>query len=92
MMIEIKWDSLLQVFLASLIFTVLIVSAFSIGVRLLTNAQNAVPGARKGKTKDIQKEVINRIFSYMAFSICVAALLFGIYLVDPALPKPWAGK
>jgi hypothetical protein len=89
MEISIKWDSLIQVFVASLSFTVLIVAAFAIGVRLLTNAQNAVPGARKGKTKDIQKEVVNRVFSYMAFSVCIAALLFGIYLVDPALPKPW---
>ncbi|MEY4348896.1 MAG: hypothetical protein RL719_193 [Actinomycetota bacterium] len=89
MEISIKWDSLIQVFVASLSFTVLIVAAFAVGVRLLTNAQNAVPGARKGKTKDIQKEVVNRVFSYMAFSVCIAALLFGIYLVDPALPKPW---
>lgn len=89
MEISIKWDSLIQVFVASLSFTVLIVAAFAIGVRLLTNAQNAVPGARKGKSKDIQKEVVNRIFSYLAFSVCIAALLFGIYLVDPALPKPW---
>ena len=83
MEITINWSSLLQVFLASICFTVVIVAAFAIGVRLLTNAQNAVPGARKGKTKDIQKEVVFRVLSYMSFSVCFAAVLYGIYWIVP---------
>ena len=83
MNITINWDSLLQVFVAAVGFSTAIVGAFAIGVRLLTNAQHAVPGARKGKSKDIQREVIFRVLSYGAFSICVSALLYGIYLIVP---------
>lgn len=83
MNVTINWDSLLQVFVAAVGFSVLIVGAFAIGVRLLTNAQHAVPGARKGKSKDIQREVVYRVLSYVAFSVTASALLYGIYLIVP---------
>ena len=83
MEITIKWDALIQVFIAAVGFTVLIVGAFAVGIRLLTNAQHAVPGARKGKSKDVQREVVYRVLSYAAFSVTACALLYGIYLIVP---------
>ena len=83
MNITINWESLAQVFFAAVGFSTGIVGSFAIGVRLLTNAQHAVPGARKGKSKDVQREVVYRVLSYAAFSVCISALLYGIYLIVP---------
>ena len=82
--IVIDWNALGHVFLAALGFAVVTVAAFALGARLLTNAQNAVPGATKGKTRDVQREVVNRILSYVAFAICSSAVLYGVYLIVPA--------
>jgi hypothetical protein len=67
MEIVIDWQKFGTVFGLALVSAIIIVAAFAIGVRLLTNAQNAVPGARKGKSKDIQREVVYRVLSYVAF-------------------------
>lgn len=80
----IDWGSFLVVAVASLGFTLVIVSTFSLGVRLLTNAQNLVSAAKKGKKRAVQGEALNRIASYMLFALCSAALLYGIYLAIPA--------
>lgn len=83
----IDWGSFLLVSIASLSFTLVIVATFSLGVRLLTNAQNLVPQAKKGKKNAVQSEALNRIAAYMLFAICFSALLYGIYLVIPGFHK-----
>jgi hypothetical protein len=83
----IDWGSFLLVAVASLAFTLIIVSTFSLGVRLLTNAQNLVPQAKKGKKNAVQSEALNRIASYMLFAVCFSALIYGIYLVIPGFHK-----
>jgi uncharacterized membrane protein SpoIIM required for sporulation len=88
MEIIIDWQKFGTVFGLALVSATLIVSAFAIGVRLLTNAQHAVPGARKGKSKDIQREVVYRVLSYVAFAVCVAALLYGLYDIIPYFDPP----
>lgn len=74
------------VLLASLGFTTLIVACFSVGVRLLTNAQNVAGKARKGNTRAMQRESLSLVGAYLAFAICLCALGFGIYLIIPFLP------
>ncbi len=86
MLININWDSFLQVLAASLGFTTLIVACFSVGVRLLTDAQNASGKARKGNSKALQKESLSLVGAYLAFAVCLSALAYGIYLVIPFLP------
>lgn len=83
----IDWNSFLIVAAASLAFTLVIVATFSLGVRLLTNAQHMVADAKKGKKKAIQSEALNRMVSYMLFASCAAALIYGIYLVIPGFHK-----
>lgn len=79
----INWTGFAQVAGASLGFASLIVLAFAGGVRLLTNANHLVPKAKKGKASASQQEAINRIGAYLLFAVCVAALIFGIYLIIP---------
>lgn len=86
MLININWDSFLLVLLAALGFTTLIVACFSIGVRLLTNAQSVAGKARKGNAKAMQRESLSVVGAYLAFAICLSALAYGIYLVIPFLP------
>ena len=85
MNININWNAFLLVFTSALGFTLLIVSCFSVGVRLLTNVQNVQTQARKGKRKAQQSESLNLIGAYLAFAICLVALAYGIYLVVPFL-------
>lgn len=83
----IKWKELLLVSSASVIVAVLVSALFAFGVRLLTNAQHAVPGARKGKATDINKEIINRVFAYISFTLASLALttfLLGIVYAKQA--------
>jgi predicted PurR-regulated permease PerM len=71
---EIKWKELLLVSSASILVAVVVSALFAFGVRLLTNAQHAVPGARKGKSEDVRKEILNRVFAYISFTLSAAAL------------------
>jgi hypothetical protein len=86
MEIVVDWNAFLLVFAAALGFTCLIVACFSLGVRLLTNAQNVAPKARKGSSKAQQSEALNLIGAYSVFAICICALAYGIYLIIPFLP------
>lgn len=86
MLINVNWNSFLLVFVASLGFTALIVACFSLGVRLLTDAQNVSAKARKGNSRAQQKESLSMVGAYLAFGICVSALAYGIYLIIPFLP------
>jgi hypothetical protein len=80
---QIEWNKFWLVAQATIVFAVGIVGVFSLGIRLLTNAQNAVPGANKGKSAAIRAEVLNRLAAYIAFALCVVALGYGIQLVAP---------
>lgn len=83
----IKWKELLLVSSASILVAVVVSALFAVGVRLLTNAQHAVPGARKGKSADVRKEIINRVFAYLSFTLSAAALttfLLGIVYAKAA--------
>jgi hypothetical protein len=86
MNITVNWSAFIQVLVAALGFTTLIVACFSTGVRLLTNAQNVASKARKGNAKAQQSESLNLIGAYLTFAVCLTALAYGIYLVVPFLP------
>lgn len=86
MEITINWNAFLLVFAAALGFSSLIVACFSLGVRLMTDAQSIASKARKGNRKAQQREALFLIGSYLTFSICVIALGFGIYLIVPFFP------
>jgi hypothetical protein len=50
----------------------------------LTDARLAEDKAKKGDNAAARVEAISRTFSYIAFSLCGSALLYGIYLIVPA--------
>ena len=83
MEIKIDWTAFLTVFGAAIGFSTLIVACFALGIRMLTNAQNIAPKARKGSAKASQEEALNLVGAYLLFAVCVCALAYGIYLIIP---------
>ena len=81
---NIKWDNLFLVAGTSIGAALLVVALFAVGVRLLTDARLAEVSAKKGDKKAARVEAISRTFSYIAFSLCGSALIYGIYLIVPA--------
>ena len=79
----INWVGFLLVAAVSIASTVLVVALFSLGVRLLTTAENLVGKTKKGNQKAITVEALSRTGSYVLFALCLAALAYGIYLVIP---------
>jgi hypothetical protein len=78
---SIDWHALFLVSSVAIGAAVFISLTFALGVRLITNAQHAVPGARKGKAVDVRKEIINRVFGYLFFTVAgvsIATLLLGV--------------
>lgn len=90
----IDWRALLLVTTVAVVASVFISLSFALGVRLTTNAQHAVPGARKGKAADVRKEIINRVFGYLFFTVAgvsIASLLAGVLLgIDKENRKAFA--
>ena len=79
----INWAGLGQVFIASLGFTVVIVAAFSIGIRVLTTATQVMAASKKPKPALLRKEIALRAGAYLAFTLCASAILYAIYLIVP---------
>jgi hypothetical protein len=107
----IEWSSFLIVLIASITSTAAVVSAYALGVRLLTvsgrtpivtpaeftdaitvvspaeakaAAKRAAKAAKKSPLTDAQKRAA-LVGAWGCFAISGAAVLFGIYLIVPAL-------
>lgn len=78
----INWSSLILVASVAIGASVGLVTVFSLGMRLLTNARNIQDHTKK-KQGVQTAEVVNRIGAYLMFTICVSAVLYGIYLIVP---------
>jgi len=79
----IEWNNLLLVAVVSVVASTFLVAVFSLGMRWLTNARHLVPAVKKGKTKAVRAEVLNRAGAYIMFTICATGLVYGIYLIVP---------
>lgn len=80
---NINWQGFLLVASVSIISTFVVVTMFSLGVRLLTTADNLVSQTKKGNQRAIRVEALSRTSSYVLFALCFAAIGYGIYLVVP---------
>ena len=78
----INWSSLILVASVAIGASVGLVTVFSLGMRLLTNAPNIQDNTKK-KQGVQPAEVVNRIAAYLMFTICASAVLYGIYLIVP---------
>ena len=78
----INWSSLILVASVAIGASVGLVTVFSLGVRLLTNARNIQDNTKK-KAGVKPAEVVNRVAAYLMFTICASAVLYGIYLIVP---------
>ncbi len=83
----IELQSFFVVAIASISFTTVIIFSFSLAVRLLTKSRALVERVASGDPSAIRSEALNRIASYMLFTMCALALLFGIWLVIPGFHK-----
>lgn len=82
-MLKIDWNSFLQVAVAAIGFSLVIVTIFSLGVRFMTNAQIHVKKATKGKAEAVRAEIFNRVAAYALFAVSGLILLYGIYMIIP---------
>ena len=78
----INWSSLILVASVAIGASVGLVTVFSLGMRLLTNARNIQENTKK-KQGVKPAEVINRVAAYLMFTICASAVVYGIYLIVP---------
>ncbi len=78
----INWSSLILVASVAIGASVGLVTVFSLGMRLLTNARNIQENTKK-KQGVKPAEVVNRVAAYLMFTICASAVVYGIYLIVP---------
>jgi hypothetical protein len=78
----INWNSLILVAAVAIGSSVGLVTVFSFGMRLLTNARNIQDNTKKREGAR-PAEALNRIGAYLMFTICASAVLYGIYLIVP---------
>ena len=78
----INWSSLILVATVAIGSSVGLVTVFSLGMRLLTNARNILENTKK-KQGVKSAEVVNRVAAYLMFTICASAVIYGIYLIVP---------
>ena len=107
----IDWSAFLIVAVASLVSTAIVVSLYSLGLRLLTTAgripdvdpaeftgaitvlsparaaKNAKRArkARKANPLTARQKRVALVSGYACFTVCALAVLYGVYLIIPAL-------
>ena len=89
-MIEIKWNDLILVAGTAIGAAAIVVTFFSIGIRLLANAQHlAIAG--KGKKKDtFAAQVAYRLSAVLSFLVSSSVMMVGLYIIvtfSKAVPK-----
>ncbi len=83
----INWSAFLEVAGVAIGFTLVIVSIFSFGIRLLMHTRVITQSVINGSTKEVGREALYRIAAYLLFAITIAVLIYGIYLVIPQAKK-----
>lgn len=78
----IDWNALLLVAVVSIGAATSVSLAFSLGIRLLTNAKHIQENSKK-KEGAKPLETLNRIAAYALFTLASSAILYGIYLIVP---------
>lgn len=78
---NIDWNKFEQVAIGAIGFTTFLVVVYSFGVRLLTNAQNLAPAAKKGNAKSARAELLNRIGAYALFALSAAVLAYAVFVM-----------
>lgn len=85
---SIDWGAFLIVAVTSLVATAVLVSLYSLGVRLLgsrrSDDDSAGAGTGTGET-EAARPMIATVGAITCFALCAAAVLFGIYLIVPFL-------
>jgi hypothetical protein len=86
-MITIDWNHLFLVAATAVVASLTVIILFSLGIRLLTNADHAKTASKKGDVKALRFEAANRAAAYALFALSFGAIVFGVLLVVPGLIK-----
>ena len=84
----IDWSKFETVALASIGFSSLVVIAYSLGVRLLTNAQHLEAKAVKGNKSAADRELVNRILAYALFALSAVAVIWAVVMMFEIMYNP----
>jgi hypothetical protein len=95
--LKIDWGSLGEVFVVSVVVTVVVVGVFSLGVLAFARAReasDAVPARSGGQGSGAGRSqpgagrsraaAADRVLGSLCFAFCAAVILYGIYLIIPA--------
>ena len=85
MFTPINWTNLYYVAAASLVGSIAVILLFSLGMRMLVNAEHAKAKAATGDVKALRAEAANRAASYALFALCAAAVIYGVLLIVPGV-------
>lgn len=83
MFTPINWSGLFSVLFAALVGTAIVVTMFSLGVRLFTNAEHSKAKAAKGDAKALRAEAASRAAAYALFALSFGAVIYGVLLIIP---------
>jgi hypothetical protein len=86
-MITIDWNHLFLVAATSVLAAVSVIILFSVGIRLLTNAEHAKKSHKGSDMKALRSEALNRAVAYVMFGLSFGTVIFGVLLVIPGVIK-----
>jgi hypothetical protein len=93
MNITIDWNSLILVAATAIGASALLVTLVSVGIRLFTNAQNAVVKAKgKKKSNAASKEIAYQLAALLFGAAAAAILYYGLYIIVNFIKLPVPGK
>jgi hypothetical protein len=81
-MMHIEWNELLQVFGATMLSTIVLVTLFSLGVRgLAKNPEHPENAENNENGKEGESVNISEAGPVLCFVLCLAIVAYGVYLI-----------
>lgn len=85
---NIDWSKFETVAIGTIGFSAFVVVLYSLGVRLLTNAQHLVTKATKGDKKAADRELLNRIVAYSMFALSAVVVGWAVFMMFEIMYNP----
>ena len=86
-MITIDWNHLFLVAATGILASAAVILLFSLGVRLLTNAEHVKKSHKGDNMQALRAEALNRAVAYVMFALSFGSVIFGVLLVIPGVIK-----
>jgi hypothetical protein len=85
---NIDWSKFETVAIGTIGFSAFVVVLYSLGVRLLTNAQHLASKAIKGNKSAADRELLNRIAAYSMFALSAVVVGWAVFMMFEIMYNP----